>query len=53
MDFENRIVASEIVTEEAEFEKGIRPRSLDEYIGQEKAKNNLKVFISYIDESLF
>lgn len=45
MDFENRIVASEIVTEEAEFEKGIRPRSLDEYIGQEKAKDNLEVFI--------
>mgnify|MGYP004481453389 CR=1 FL=1 len=45
MDFENRIVASEIVTEEAEFEKGIRPRSLDEYIGQEKAKGNLEIFI--------
>lgn len=45
MDLENRIVASEIVTEEAEFEKGIRPRSLDEYIGQDKAKSNLEIFI--------
>jgi len=31
--------------EELEYEKSIRPLSFDEYIGQEKAKENLKVFI--------
>ena len=31
--------------EEEKIEKGLRPTSLNEYIGQEKVKQNLKVFI--------
>jgi holliday junction DNA helicase RuvB len=31
--------------QEFNFEVGIRPTSLDDYVGQEKLKNNLKIFI--------
>lgn len=45
-DFENRIVdTSEIPEDTVEGDNPLRPKSLDEYIGQEKAKENLKVFI--------
>lgn len=40
-----RIIATDIITEDEKTEQGLRPTSLSEYIGQEKAKNNLKVFI--------
>ncbi len=45
MELENRIVATEVMNEEADFESGIRPRRLEDYIGQEKAKGNLEIFI--------
>ena len=38
MDFENRITAPEFTPEDAEVDNPLRPRSLEEYIGQEKAK---------------
>jgi len=41
---EKRIVDSEI-REEDIFEKSIRPERLDEYVGQEEIKENLRVFI--------
>lgn len=44
-DFENRIVTPSASPEEADAENSLRPRSLEEYIGQKKAKDNLKVFI--------
>lgn len=44
-DFENRIVTPEVNPEEVETEVSLRPRLLTEYIGQQKAKENLKVFI--------
>lgn len=44
-DFENRMVAPEYVPEDAEVENPLRPRVLSEYIGQDKAKENLSVFI--------
>ena len=44
-DFENRMVAPEYVPEDGEVENPLRPRTLSEYIGQEKAKENLAVFI--------
>ena len=40
-----RIITTEIIPEEDYVEKGLRPKSLREYIGQEKVKQNLKVFI--------
>ena len=46
MDFEDRIMdTSEIPSDGGEADNPLRPRTLDEYIGQEKAKENLKVFI--------
>ena len=44
-DFENRVVAPDYKPEDAEVENPLRPRTLSEYIGQEKAKENLSVFI--------
>lgn len=45
-DFENRIMdTSEIPEDTAEGDNPLRPKTLDDYIGQEKAKENLKVFI--------
>ena len=41
---ENRIIDSEERTEDI-FEKNIRPESLDEYVGQDEIKENLRVFI--------
>ncbi len=40
-----RIINADIITEDDKIEQGLRPSSLCEYIGQEKAKKNLKVFI--------
>jgi Holliday junction DNA helicase RuvB len=34
-----------VTEEEIQFEQGVRPRSLAEYVGQERVKENLKVFI--------
>ena len=42
---ENRIITSAEITEDGEAEFSLRPKALDEYIGQKKAKENLKVFI--------
>ncbi|XYW69690.1 Holliday junction branch migration DNA helicase RuvB [Oscillospiraceae bacterium LTW-04] len=44
-DFENRIVAPEYTRLDSETELSLRPRSLDEYIGQTKVKENLKIFL--------
>lgn len=46
LDFENRIVSTEYDSEQdADVENCLRPKVLDEYIGQTKAKENLKVYI--------
>ena len=44
-DFENRMVAPEYTPEDAEVENPLRPKCLTEYIGQEKVKEKLSVFI--------
>ena len=45
-DFENRILDSaEIPEDTADSDNPLRPKTLDEYIGQDKAKENLKIFI--------
>lgn len=41
----DRIVTSELRNEDLEIEVGIRPKNLNDYIGQKKVKDNLKVFI--------
>ena len=40
-----RIIQTEAASEDVVIEKGLRPSSLDQYVGQEQAKNNLKIFI--------
>jgi len=45
-DFENRITGGELTSEDGENELSLRPRTLDEYVGQEKVKENLSVFIN-------
>ena len=44
-DFENRIVSTEVAGEDAEVEISLRPKIFEEYIGQEKVKDLLKVYI--------
>ena len=44
-DFENRIVAPEYTAVDSDLETSLRPHSLQEYIGQEKAKENLSIYI--------
>ncbi len=44
-DFENRVVSTTFGAEDAEIEDSLRPRRMEDYIGQTKAKENLKVFI--------
>ena len=45
-DYENRIVSNEYdASEDAEVENSLRPKTLSEYVGQVKAKENLKVYI--------
>ncbi|MCF8020440.1 MAG: Holliday junction branch migration DNA helicase RuvB [Vallitaleaceae bacterium] len=41
----NRIITTELVEEDIHIETSLRPKLLDEYIGQQKAKDNIKVFI--------
>ena len=45
MDFENGIITSDFTPEDNDIENSLRPKSLDEYIGQQSAKENLKIFI--------
>ncbi len=46
-DLENRIVAPEVIKADTtdDVDLNLRPKTLDEYIGQEKAKENLKIYI--------
>lgn len=45
MDFENRIVTPDYAPEDTEAELSLRPKALTEYIGQEKVKENMRIFI--------
>lgn len=44
-DFENRIVSTEMTGEDTEVEVSLRPKTFEDYIGQEKVKEMLKVYI--------
>ena len=45
MDYEERITAAELGEGEERTERTLRPQILDDYIGQKKATDNLKIFI--------
>lgn len=42
---EKRIITTAAIETDNEIELNLRPNTLDDYIGQDKVKNNLKVFI--------
>ncbi len=42
---ENRVISTQIQEEDLSVEKNLRPQTLDAYIGQKKAKKNLKIYI--------
>ena len=44
-DFENRIMSTGYHAEDSDVEFSLRPKRLDEYVGQEKAKENLRIYI--------
>ena len=41
-----RIVAASRIDEDAQYEVGLRPRTLDDYIGQDRVRENLQVSIA-------
>jgi holliday junction DNA helicase RuvB len=43
---DNRLVTAARVDEDAQYEAGLRPRTLDEYIGQDRVRENLHVSIT-------
>lgn len=46
MDFENRIVSPDYSFTQDDTELSLRPKTLEEYIGQDKVKENLKIYIT-------
>ena len=42
---ERRIITTDVIEEDLRTEGNLRPQSLKDYIGQEKAKGNLKIYI--------
>ncbi len=44
-DFENRIMSTGYSAEDSDVEYSLRPKTLTEYIGQEKVKENLRIYI--------
>jgi len=45
MDIKDSVISPACVEEETGFEFSLRPKNLEEYIGQEKIKRNLSIFI--------
>ncbi len=47
---EKRIISTQITEEDYGIENSLRPLSLDDYVGQNKVKSNLKVYIEAAKE---
>ncbi len=47
---EKRIITTELIPEDYKIENTLRPKLLNEYIGQESVKNNLKIYIQAAKE---
>lgn len=45
MDFESRMVSPELTPTDEDIDFSLRPKTLSEYIGQDKVKENLRIFI--------
>ena len=42
---ENRIITSTMKMEDIDIENSLRPKTLEDYLGQEKSKEQLSIFI--------
>ena len=42
---ENRIISTDLLPEDEAHENSLRPKSLDEYVGQKKVRDNLNVYM--------
>lgn len=49
-DYESRLMALEESAEDGESEGSLRPKTMEDYVGQEKVKENLSVFIAAAKE---
>ena len=47
---EKRVISTQVLDEDVKIESNLRPQTLDDYIGQEKVKNNLKIYIEAAKE---
>ena len=45
MEFAPRVISPENIAEDSDIETTLRPQTLHEYIGQEKVKENLAIYI--------
>ncbi|NLT57409.1 MAG: Holliday junction branch migration DNA helicase RuvB [Clostridiales bacterium] len=45
LDLENRLIGASYAQEDAGVEMSLRPRTLEEYIGQERVKDNLRIYM--------
>lgn len=44
-DFENRIMTTSFTQADSDTDSSLRPKKLEDYIGQEKAKENLRIYM--------
>jgi hypothetical protein len=51
-DLTERVISAGLADEDAQYEAGLRPRSLDEYIGQDRLRENLRVSIDAARRSI-
>ena len=45
MEYDERLLSAKTLKSEDDAEASLRPHTLDEYVGQEKVKENLRIFI--------
>ena len=45
---EPRLTTSESIDEDQKLDLTLQPQNLDEFIGQEKIKDGLKIFLTYL-----
>ena len=50
---DKRVISTEILTEERSVESSLRPVKLAEYVGQDRIKDNLKIYIEASDTIFF
>lgn len=49
-DFENRLLSAEEIPDEIDSDNPLRPKTLSEYVGQEKVKENLSILYKLLNK---